>query len=108
MQSTLQDTLQTNEALTSENEKLRQESTGLEETLNAKKVLEEINVGLVREQESWSGEKIEYEKANKSLTSSLETLITKLSIMEEAWENKKIECEQTIASLKINLELCQC
>ena len=107
-EANLQDTLQTNDGLTNEINKLTQECNGLRDALNATKVLEEINASLLREQESWSCKEVEYKETIDSLTRNLAALNAKHSKAKEAWENKKTKHEQTIASLKVDLELCQC
>ena len=103
----LQDTLKTNEGLTNENEKLRKQFTALDAALDeAKRLIEEINVKLLKEQKACSLKENEYEEFIALLSGDLQLL--QASLMKE-WETLDYEKndEKIIASLSRRLELCQ-
>ena len=105
--NTLQDTLKTNEGLTNENEKLRKQFTALDAALDeAKRLIEEINVKLLKEQKACSLKENEYEEFIALLSGDLQLL--QASLMKE-WETLDYEKndEKIIASLSRRLELCQ-
>ena len=68
----LKDTLETNDALTNENDKLRQQSAFLNVALSSKKALEEINTKLLKEQEEWDHKKNEYDETIAALSRHFE------------------------------------
>ena len=69
----LKDTLETNDALTIENDKLRQQQSAvLNVALSSKKALEEINTKLLKEQEEWDHKKNEYDETIAALNRHFE------------------------------------
>lgn len=68
----LKDTLETNDALTIENKKLRKQSAALNDALSAKKILEETNAKLLEEQEKWKHKKNECDETISALSRHFE------------------------------------